>query len=90
MRADPYYPHTVGRAVVAWLVYFFCFLGFAALIILVVPHREFGWYYVVNTAMSATVFTVMQLLCRKARVQMLENTGQIAPEGADPGAGPRG
>lgn len=90
LRADPYYPHTAWRAVVAWLAYFFIFLGFAALIVLMVPHREFGWYYVVTTAMFATVSIAMQFLCRRARVQMLENSGQISPESTTREDKPRG
>ena len=78
MRADPYFPHTAWRAVVTWLLYFFVFLGFAALLTLIVPDREFGWYYVANTAMFATVGTVIQIVNRKARVRMLENSGQIS------------
>ena len=89
LRADPYYPHTAWRTVVAWLAYFFIFLGFAALLVLLIPGREFGWYYVVTTAVYATVSTAMQVLCRRARVQMLENTGQIPPEDTSSRAGPR-
>ncbi|RKQ35449.1 hypothetical protein C1C97_008695 [Kocuria tytonis] len=90
LRADPYYPHTVWRAVVAWLGYFFIFLGFAAFIILLVPDREFGWYYVVYTAVFATGGTGMLFLNRRARVRMLENTGQIPREGDAPGESFRG
>lgn len=79
LREDPYYPHTGWRAVVAWLVYFFSFLGFAGFIILMVPDREFGWYYVACTAAFATFSVTIQFLSRRARVRMLENTGQIPP-----------
>ena len=79
VRADPYYPHTGWRAVVAWLVYFFVFLGFAGFIILMVPDREFGWYYVAYTAAFATFSVIIQFLSRRARSRMLENTGQIPP-----------
>ncbi|KIC70398.1 hypothetical protein RK09_01480 [Kocuria rhizophila] len=78
LRADPYFPHTAWRAVVTWLLYFFVFLGFAALLTLIVPDREFGWYYAAYTAVFATVGTVIQILNRKARVRMLENTDQIS------------
>ena len=78
MRADPYFPHTAWRAVVTWLLYFFVFMGFAALLTLIVPDREFGWYYAAYTAAFATVGTVIQILNRKARVRMLENSGQIS------------
>ncbi|RLP61187.1 hypothetical protein D9R02_01005 [Kocuria rhizophila] len=78
LRADPYYPHTAWRAVVTWLLYFFVFLGFAALLTLIVPDREFGWYYAAYTAVFATISTVIQFLGRKARVRMLENTDQIS------------
>ena len=78
LKADPYFPHTVWRAVVTWLLYFFVFLGFAALLTLIVPDREFGWYYAAYTAAFATVGTVIQILNRKARVRMLENSGQIS------------
>jgi len=63
---------------VTWLLYFFVFLGFAALLTLIVPDREFGWYYAAYTAAFATVGTVIQILNRKARVRMLENSGQIS------------
>ena len=78
LRADPYYPHTAWRAVVTWLLYFFVFLGFAALLTLIVPDREFGCYYAAYTAAFATLSTVIQILNRKARVRMLENSGQIS------------
>lgn len=39
LRADPYYPHTAWRTVMTWLLYFFVFLGFAALLTLIVPDR---------------------------------------------------
>ena len=84
LKADPYYPHTAWRAVVIWLAYFFILLGFAALLVLLIPDREFGWYYVAFTAVFATVSTTIQFLSRRARVQMLENTGQIsAPPGVE-------
>ena len=78
LKADPYYPHTAWRTVVTWLLYFFVFLGFAALLTLIVPDREFGWYYVACTAVFATGGTVVQIMSRKARVRMLENTDQIS------------
>ncbi|WP_327063003.1 hypothetical protein OG312_05235 [Kocuria rhizophila] len=78
LRADPYYPHTAWRTVVTWLLYFFVFLGFAALLTLIVPDRQFGWYYVAYTAVFATVGTAIQIVNRKARVRMLENSDQIS------------
>ena len=78
LRADPYYPHTASRAVVTWLPHFFITLAFSALLTLIVPDREFGWYYAAYTAAFATVGTVIQILNRKARVRMLENSGQIS------------
>ncbi|MBS6029807.1 MAG: hypothetical protein KH989_03655 [Kocuria rhizophila] len=79
LRADPYYPHTGWRAAVAWLAYFFFFLGLTAFIILMVPDHEFGWYYVTYTAAFATFSVIIQFLSRRARSRMLENTGQIPP-----------
>ena len=61
-----------------WLLYFFVFLGFAALLTQIVPDRQFGWYYVAYTAVLATVGTAIQIVNRKARVRMLENSDQIS------------
>lgn len=60
----------------AWLAYFFFFLGLTAFIILMVPDHEFGWYYVTYTAAFSVI---IQFLSRRARSRMLENTGQIPP-----------
>ncbi|KHE73468.1 hypothetical protein AS25_12780 [Kocuria marina] len=80
LTADPYFPHTAPRAIVVWLVYFFGFLGLSALLVLVWPNREFGWYYVVVTAVNATAMVGVQFLMRRYRVTVLENAGRLSRE----------
>lgn len=78
LTVDPYFPHTAPRAIVVWLVYFFGFLGLSALLVLMWPNREFGWYYVVVTAMNATAMVGVQFLMRRYRVTVLENAGKLS------------
>ncbi len=78
MRADPYYPHTAMRAITMWFALALFCLGFAALATLLLPNREFGWYYVSMVAVIATTFVGGQVLLRGFRVGRLEQWGRIA------------
>ena len=82
LRADPYYPHTAWRAVVMWLIYFFGFLGFVALLNLSIPVGDLEWGNALIPALIATASVGSQWLWRKTRVLVLENSGQISPDPA--------
>ena len=78
LTEDPYFPHTASRAILLWVVYFFAFLGFSALLVLVWPHREFGWFHVMTTAVTAAAVVGVQFLMRRYRVMILENAGRVS------------
>lgn len=82
LRADPYYPHTAWRAVVMWLIYFFGFLGFVALLNLSIPVGDLEWGDALIPALIATASVGSQWLWRRTRVLVLENSGQISPDPA--------
>ncbi|MGU3434727.1 hypothetical protein ACNHUS_17135 [Actinomycetes bacterium M1A6_2h] len=66
------------RAITMWFALALFCLGFAALATLLLPNREFGWYYVSMVAVIATTFVGGQVLLRGFRVGRLEQWGRIA------------
>ena len=92
VKADPYYPHTGWRAVWIGLTYFLMMVGLASLIMLLTPGRVLEWDDLLVPAAVVTSSVGFQFLFRRARVQVLENMGQIAPcrasRGSDTTGGP--
>ena len=80
LRADPYYPHTGTRAIAMLLGYFFILLGFMALLDLLIPVANIKGANLLTPALIATASVGSQWLWRKARVGVLESSGQISSD----------
>lgn len=77
LRADPYYPHTVLRALFLAAVTFLSTVGLSVVLILMFWPREITWDLMLVPAVYATIFAGGQLLLHKFRVSRLEHWGRI-------------
>lgn len=77
LRADPYYPHTVLRALFMAAVTFLSTVGLSVVLILMFWPREITWDLMLTPAIFAIIYAGGQLLLHKFRVGRLEDWGRI-------------
>ena len=78
LRADPYYPHTVLRALLLAAITFLSTVGLSVVLILMFWPREITWGLMVAPGVYAIIFAGGQLLLHKFRVGRLEDWGRIS------------
>ncbi|RLZ03936.1 hypothetical protein CWC38_03175 [Kocuria tytonicola] len=79
--ADPYYPHTVLRAVFLAAVIFLAMMGLSLVLALTIWPHEIDRSSLVAPSIYAVIFAGGQLALHRFRVGRLEAWGRIPPRG---------
>lgn len=78
LKADPYYPHTVWRALFLALLLFLSTFGLTVLLVMAFWPQEITVKLLLQPAIYAVIYSGGQLLLHRFRVGRLEDWGRIS------------